>query len=154
MKKYTGAFGYHVHINQRCDHEQHSSEPYGDWSASYTNSIDTKVTRVKDPEKEYPDVTTPFEVKAGENALVVWVEWSSGDSFGHGTNSCVEVIGMFKDLDSAVNLKKQISEHSDGKVASYKFTTPDGQIFESGFASWHGYFETLESVNIDTVTVW
>lgn len=148
-------FGYKIDIDSCCDYKEHSNEQYGSWSESYSNTLGRIATKTD----KYPDVVTPYDIPAGSNALVVWVEWSTGDSFGNGTRSCTDIIGMFKDLDSAASLRDQLEEHNRGNgkrndnVPNYKFETPDGQVFGSAWAPWFGYFECLESVNVDTVVV-
>ena len=94
-------------------------------------------------------------------AFVVWVEWSTGDSFGHGERCRTEVLGLFKSYDDAEVLKDAIEASSnkydrrgyENDGAAYWVKTPDGQIFTSGWAPWLGYFESLDSVCIDWVEV-
>ena len=146
-------FGYIINIDQYCNHYEHSSEQYGNWSESHTNTLN----RTANKTTEFPVVVSIHDIPSGSNALVVWAEWSTGDSFGKSSGGAAEVIGIFKDLDSAASLRNQIEDHTKNRKSGeygYKFETPDGQIFESGFAPWTGYFETLESVNVDTVVVW
>lgn len=145
-------FGYDVSLIQHNEHSEHAAEEYGSWSSSNTWSIERIVKKVT----EYPDVASIHDLAAGSNALVVWVQWGSGDSFGHSSGAHAEAIGIFKDLDSAVSLQSQIRNWSGVKDQSraYSFKTPDGQVFESGWAPWAGYFETLEGVNINPVVVY
>ena len=144
-------YGYGIELNHHCDHEEHSDEPYGDWSSSFTNSINPNAIR----NAELPDAVAPFDIPAGQNALVVWAEWSSGDSFGHGERNCTEVIGIFQDLRSASDLRDKLLAHKKGDTdRGYDITTPDGQHFKCGYISWNGYFESLDEIHIDTVTVW
>jgi len=114
---------------------------------------------------EYPDVASIHDIPLGTNVLIVWAEWSSGDSFGHATNGSTEVLGLFLDMASAKALadgikncnkkpyhysyRKETTPTSDG----YDIKTPDGQRFTCGFASWNGYFESLTDVHINNATV-
>ena len=123
-------FGYTVQIKRRCDHSERSEEEYGSWSSSYTNTIDRLVKKVG----EYPDVTSTLDLPPGTNALVVWAEWSSGDSFGNGTRSGSEAFGIFLDMASARAFKEELESGSVG-------------------VPWDGYFESLDSINIDPVVV-
>lgn len=145
-------FGYGVEIRQTCVHSERSPEQYGDWSEAYDN----RLSDIARKGAEYPDVVCDFDIPVGEDAWVVWIEWSSGDSFGWGDNAYTDVMGIFRkqDYDSAESLKRQIENHgADEKYNfSYKFETPDGQKFE-GHASWKGYFERLSNVHIEKVTV-
>lgn len=152
-KKY---YGYGVEIHQTCIESYRSPEQYGDWRESYDNRCGDVVRR----DAQYPDVVSIYDIPAGEDAWVVWAEYSSGDSFGHSTRGYTEVIGIFRkqDYDSAESLQRSIEianrEHDRRRDSNgYRFETPDGQVFESGFAPWYGYFDSLDSVNIDRVHV-
>jgi hypothetical protein len=153
-------FGYKVDIESYCEHSEYSDEQYGPWSESYSNHLKGIVTKTT----EYPDVASIHDVKPGTSVLIVWAEWSTGDSFGHATNRSTEVLGLFLDMASAKALADGIKNGSksayhsfrtQNKPASdgYDIKTPDGQRFTSGFASWNGYFESLTDVHIDSATV-
>jgi hypothetical protein len=143
-------FGYSVKLEQYCDHEEHSPEEYGSWSSSSSWTCDRMARKVS----EYPDVVSIFDFPVGSNALVVWVQWGSGDSFGHADGAYAECLGMFKDMDSASSLREQVEQWTRStKGYDYEFTTPDGQVFKSGFAPWIGYFDSLEAVNIEVVAI-
>lgn len=144
-------YGYAVEVHKTCTHNEHSSEPYGEWKESYDNRLDSVARK----SKEYPDVTSIHDIPEGEDAWVVWIEWSSGDSFGWADYGCTDVIGIFRkqDYHAAEELAEQIRTKTkkDGGFA-YQFHTSDGQTF-TGCASWIGYFDSLENVNIDRVCV-
>jgi len=149
-------YGYEVDLESRCVDSEHSPEEYGDWCESYENSIGQYARKTD----KYPDVASIHDIEKGLNAFVVWIVWSSGDSFGHAYGAHSEVIGLFKDMESALSLKESIEKWRPNEKTkkweeqySYFFNTPDGQIFESGFAPWAGYFESLDSVNVDTVVI-
>jgi len=150
-------YGYKVEIDSCCTHSEQSDEEYGPWEESYSNSLQGHATKTE----EYPDVASIHDVKPGTNVLIVWAEWSTGDSFGHADNRGTEVLGLFLDMESAKaladGLKKDGQSWRTGskKQASdgYKVRTPDGQVFESGFAPWNGYFESLSDIHINTATV-
>jgi hypothetical protein len=149
-------YGYNVTIHSVCDESYQSPEEWGEWYASYTNRMDSFIKH----DSKYPDVNSIHNIKKGKIAYVVWIEWSSGDSFGHGDRCYTETIGLFKDMESAKSLQNQIETWIPNEKSkkwedhySYHFKTPDGQEFKSGFAPWSGYFDSLDSVNIDVVTV-
>lgn len=142
-------FGYTVQIKRRCDHQHRSEEEYGSWSSSFTNTIDRLVKKVD----EYPDVTSTLDLPPGTNALVVWAEWSSGDSFGNGIRSNAEAFGIFTDMNSAVELRDALYANNMTSEDACTVLTSDGQTFRSTYLPWSGYFERLENVNIDVVTV-
>lgn len=101
---------------------------------------------------EYPDVTSKFDIPSGSNAIVVWVEWSSGDSFGSHYAGSSEAVGIFTDIKAAKELKQHIETKDWDKEPQLSFATSDGQEFNIGFAGWVGYFESIV-VRIDAVKV-
>lgn len=148
-------YGYAVNIQSYCDHYEREDEEYGSWSASYTNSLDSTIV------KGGSDVASIHDLQSGDRGFIVWAEWSSGDSFGHGDRNNTEVLGLFKTYEAAEVLKAAIEASADKydrrgyekDGAAYRVKTPDGQLFESGWAPWLGYFESLDSVHIDRVEV-
>ena len=148
-------YGYKVTMESYCNESYHSGKQFGEWRESYSNHLKSIASR----DDKYPDVNSIHKIEPGQGALVVWIEYSSGDSFGHADRKYTEIMGLFKDMESALSLKTQIEswnprENKKWEEAhSYHFKTPDGQEFKSGFAPWSGHFESLDSVNVDVVTI-
>lgn len=149
MKK--NKFGYKVDIGQRCENEIEADEEFGSWERSYSNWFE-KISKTKG----VPDVVSDFDIQPGETCYVVWVEYSSGDSFGTAENENVEAVGVFKDKECARQLEKAIEEQNRKGFTSnfssdnkFYFKTSDGQEFEYGFCPWYGYFEVLENVYVE-----
>lgn len=143
-------FGYKVDIEQYCDHNERSDEDYGSWSSSFTNSLSDIVRKTN----EYPDIVSSLDIAPGTRALVVWAVWSTGDSFGHSSGSGTEAFGIFTDLKSAEELQKAMEDYSSGnRKDDIVVTTSDGQVFKLGYMPWFGYFDSLDSVRIDAVSV-
>ncbi|HET8688511.1 MAG TPA: hypothetical protein VFM18_18010 [Methanosarcina sp.] len=147
-------YGYNVSITQCCDHSEqvdHSDEPYDySWSESYSNYFD-RITKTD----EYPDVVSMHDFKAGDQAYLVWAEWSSGDSFGHGDRNNVEALGVFMHKHDAENFAQVLRETRSNKSESgnFSWTSSEGQIVETGCLPWCGYFETLDNINVELVSV-
>ena len=152
-------FGYEVTIERHCDEDYHSEEQFGEWRTSHSNSF----ISIK-PNAKYPDVVSTHDFKSGDEAYLVWFEYSTGDSFGNGHCSSVETTGLFHDKRIAQELVTAI-EKFDGtermdilnfeyaSTNSFYFQTSDGQVFKYGFAPWTGYFETLELVHLEEVVI-
>ena len=149
MKKKNNMFGYKVKISSRRDFYEHDGKLYGAWSASSSHTLIKTVEMTED----YPDVVAPFDLKTGDDAYVVWVIWSSGDSFGHESGAFAEAIGIFKDAKAAFELSNHIERTDWRKINTLKLTTSDGQQFNTGWVPWSGYFESLDSVQVDAVLV-
>jgi hypothetical protein len=142
-------FGYSVSINRHCIDSEHSGERYGSWSESWNQEIDKVVTKTE----SMPDVVSPLDLHFGANALVVWATYSTGDSFGRSHGGSSEVFGIFTDIKSATELRDALSDfNTRGKSSRLEITTSDGQKF-TDYVPWTGYFESLDAVDIDVVTV-
>lgn len=150
-------YGYSVNINQSLESEQLAEEEYGSWEDCYSNQFE-KISKAK----EIPDVVSDFDIQKGEKCWVVWVEYSSGDSFGMSENCSTEVCGVFRDKKCAQELERAIKEqnrvYSQGEFEfgeswedqnKFYFKTSDGQEFQYGFCPWYGYFEVLENVYVE-----
>lgn len=142
-KKGTNMFGYKVEIEREEEYYKESTEDYGPWEARYRH--DFKGIR---PQTEYPDLKTPFELDPDKPMYVVWVEWSSGNSFGWGERSNAEAIGLFQDVDSAVALARAAEKCGESGL---DITTPDGQEFKTKYVPWIGYFDKLDEVHLEIV---
>jgi len=140
--------GYKVKLDRCTYKETQAKEEFGSWSSSSTWTCDRMVHKVS----EYPDIVSTLDIPSGSNALVVWAQWGSGDSFGHADGAEAQCYGIFTDLDNATALQQLLENHGEGTTCS--ITTQDGQTFSYSHLPWHYYFETLESVNISPVVVW
>lgn len=155
MKK--NKFGYKVDIGQECENEIEADEEYGSWERSYSNWFE-KISKTKG----VPDVVSDFDIQPGETCYVVWVEYSSGNSFGTAENENVEAVGVFKDKECARQLEKAIVDlnHKNRRgefdncenwddTYKFYFKTSDGQEFKYGHCPWYEYFDTLENVYVE-----
>jgi len=150
-------FGYKVPV---------SSQSYESWCnsdeefASWGESSDWNLGGTATPEKKYPDVVCPHDFAPGDTAYLVWVVYSTGDSFGHHSGGGHELVGLFRDRDTAEKLAADIEANAwaynrrgGSRDAGYHFVTPDGQEFKSGYAPWKGYFESLDNARVDSVVI-
>ena len=143
-------FGYKVSIDHRCvSYERDHEGAFANWSKSFINTLNNLVTK----EDKSPDVVSIHDFQPGTNALVVWAEWNSGNSFGCADNGGIEAIGIFKDITSAKQLADHIHSQYNNHDVSYSIVCADGQEFSSIGAPWLGMFEHLTNVRIDVVTI-
>jgi hypothetical protein len=137
---------YSVHIDRDCVHDFHDGKEYGHWENEYVNTFQG-VTK-GDP-KSYADIQSTLSFAEGDKGYVVWVEYSSGDSFGHGTRNDVSALAVFKDREAAGEFARAVEAHNtDEHGYTMKLITSDGQNHEV-CASWCGYFEHLDEVHVD-----
>lgn len=150
-------FGYKVDIISYCYQSEHATEQFGSWSTSYNNSFGSIRKSVK--KKDYPDITSVINFAPGAEVFVVWLEWSSGDSFGQGYCNNVAEVAVFNNMQDAGKLKDLIEnpvyqqKDPEFDAGIIPFKSQDGQILELYVGDWTGYFETLESVHIEHTTM-
>jgi hypothetical protein len=139
--------GYRVVIDSHCDESSYPSEPYGDWSESwshYFRSIHLLGSG------QHSDVNSDHSFNVGDHVYVVWLEYSSGDSFGWANSKYVSVVGVLKTQEAADEFEAWINhtKEEDGNI----FESSDGQTIEV-YRSWVGYFESLETVHIQSTLI-
>jgi hypothetical protein len=138
-------YGYSVNIDKHCTHSEHEGCNYGSWSESYSNRLATV-----DIAEQYPDIVSTIKFNNGDTAYVVWAEYSSGDSFGHGDCSGTEVIAIFETHAPAEELAQFLLTVTE---YSFDYTTSDGQVHKSLYAPWNGYFESLNEIHVDMCNI-
>lgn len=144
--------GYKVDIDTTCIDHYQSDEDYGDWHSEYSNSF--RSIRRTTKEDNHPDLTSKLDIQDGSPVFVVWVEYSTGDSFGSSTRGSTEAIGVFRDRASAEELAAALRKTADRDTdvdysSSFSVTTTDGQTINVEYMPWLGYFERLENVYVD-----
>jgi hypothetical protein len=130
---------FKVTYSCECIDSVHPTERFGDWSATYNFTVHSfSVAPPDTPEWDWimeSDVD-PSEGDIPEQMHCVWVKYSEGDTFGSSSGNG-QIVGLFKDIDKAHALAKSIANDS------YRPTT--------GYKRWGGYFECLESVEINLI---
>lgn len=150
-------FGYKVVINSHCEHNERSPESYGSWSSSHSNEFESVKKCDITSSVLNPDVTSVHDFSVGSIAYLVWAQWGSGDSFGHGKGSDTEAFALLRDSADAFRLKNALEQAKPNPKAKrenhFYWVSSDGQVVETGFLPWFGYFESLESVHIEAVII-
>jgi len=154
------------------------ADPDDEWDRDDTwaeHSV-RSVTQVGD--KDYYDLSTEFELDPSRNYHLVHAVYSTGDSFGHDEGQ-LEFIGLYSDLEVAKENVRRLEAHNDlyeklNRRSYYgvskkeqaelkklektfepytvRLVLEDGREYDV-HVPWHGYFENLTSVNLNTVVV-
>ena len=126
----------------------HSGEQYGEWSATLDFRI-SGVTLTK-PENGYSYESAALpEIKAGDVVRVLWMTFSSGDTFGRSTGNG-EVLWVFKDPILAIRAQ-QAFENSIDKYSIDIETDTGEKLMLSNPAA--GYFEDIGHIEISMFLV-
>ena len=100
--------GLSVDITHNCTHYQRDDEEYTSWQSSYNNYFEaTWIT------EDNPDIVTSLPIKTGDKVYLVWIEWSTGDSFGTAEYESYEPIGVFYDINAAQELEAFLEDSED-----------------------------------------
>lgn len=78
---------------------------------------------------------TTFKPEVGSKVWVVVVRYSTGGTFGT-TNGAWTILGIYEHLDEAKKVEASVHDNT-----------------YSGYKCWVGYFESLECVEIESMTV-
>lgn len=96
---------------------------------------------------QYRDITVPFDVDINKSYILLWADYNTGDSFGSDRN-LTEFIDLFETVEAAEAARKAL-ETATGDA---QYTREDGSVVQM-YVPWHGYFESLNSINLDLVRV-
>ncbi|NJO58777.1 MAG: hypothetical protein HC836_10645 [Richelia sp. RM2_1_2] len=111
-------------------------------------------------EAEHGDLVTALDLKVGDTAFLLYAVWSTGDSFGHDDGKYLTTIHLFDSREKAELARKAILDHNrandinGNNPVSYTvvYLDNDGKP-QTECASWVGYFESLDDVEIEEVIV-
>lgn len=87
-----------------------------------------------------------FDAVAGQAVFVVTVHYATGDTFQNSEE--VHALAVFNDPDRARAFREFVLEDNRLNPSKFGALEFDGMTF---YPSWKGYFEHLNSINIDTV---
>jgi hypothetical protein len=112
--------------------------------------------RVKDKDKILDTIGTNH---AG-TCYLVYLIYSTGDSFGHDSRSNLELVWVFPSKELAELAVKTLEEHNKGfqneaNPSSYPnvvLQLEEG-VYKEFYPSWQGYFESLDEVGFVKVVV-
>lgn len=142
----------YVKYELNCLDNYHSGEQYGDWYAHYDFSV--KGVSLSEPEAYgcYEKFGLK-EVELGDVVYVLWMTYSSGDSFGSSTGNG-EVLWVFKDVKLALRAKQLYEKINadDNCMFSIEMETEDGEKFKMSNPA-AGYFENMGSIEVSTFLV-
>lgn len=154
----TNYIGYKFKIESIATEVQSQEVQYGTWEEVWHNYASSFATKVD----TNPDIASVLDLQSGTVAYVVWAEWTYGDSFGEAIKGSCDVFGIFEYEVFAQELVDHLENRTtncgmfapneeDSDVC--KCVTGDGQQFNYRHLPWVGYFERLESVEIQKVNI-
>ena len=156
-------YGYLVPIKVTLVEKKYSKKEWGPWKEVYDVELESNIIKKIEeiPDEECFEVVSELDLPSGSEAWIVWVVWSSGDSFGWAENKHAEVLAIF-DHEWYANAFADYVRNGDyesnnsflgGTDKPFTFQSEDGQEFKYDYIPWDGYFESLEAVHVDKVKV-
>lgn len=153
-----------IEFTNECD----QADECGRSSTSSEWSIERVTNKYQDKNRRIGEIDTNY---SGE-VFVLYVIWSSGDSFGYDHAKYLTPIWVFKDAQKAEEAAALIGDHAEwykrkhsnrvkmSKEESKKYKDEysvdieldDGELFKV-CASWNGYFDSIYEVGIVSGTI-
>lgn len=142
----------YVQYDEICTHSYRSPEQWGDWSESYdfrVKGVSLTSRNCYDEEK----LGCLVDVKAGEPVFVLYMTYSTGDTFGRAEGKG-EVIWVFKDPDLAMKAKSKFEEENNKRDPEFSVEfEADGNIDVRQSNPAAGYFENVGYIDVETFLV-
>lgn len=127
--------------------------PDDEWDRDNTASEHTMQNICIAGQFNYPTITYPGVVEPGEKVYLVYAVYSTGDSFGHDEDRCVELVSVHKNIDVArENLQKIQASKDDDYTSKLVLSQDNGQTWTIN-PPWCGYFESLTYARVAGFTV-
>ena len=120
-----------------------------DRGSTYTSWVFNSLELTKKRGRYYESYDVAFDVSPGDNLHMIVAVWSTGDSFGNDIDYCMEIMGIYRNVEDAQH-NADILRKADIKV---EYKDGDGNEIKIGFLPWCGYFESLGYINVETFTV-
>lgn len=105
-----------------------------------------------DPKKHYyQDIAAAFEIEPGKVYFLVYVVYSTGDSFGRDNGAGIEYIGIYKSAEKAMATTIRIGKFQENPEKKKLFVTREDNSIDEIYVPWNGYFETFDYVKMEPV---
>ena len=133
-------------------HTEETSEvdPDDDWSRASTQTYwDIKGISLSSKDGEYA-LPAGFPVEVGDEVHVLYVVYSTGDSFGHDDGAYLEVLSFHKKSEVAFKNLAAVESYMGSSELAIEFD--NGEILKRQ-VSWDGYFESLDFARVGTYKV-
>lgn len=134
--------------------------PYSGFSHECQSYDGCEVTYIEDGEAKgaigWRTKTFDIDAKPGDVVFVVVVVYSTGGTFGRDEGN-TKVVGVYRNPKQAQKVADAIKKNSEATPANnynpprnYTIVVDDEEIY---CGSWVGYFESLDSVHVETEVV-
>lgn len=131
-------------------HVTREGDPNDRWDRDSTEQSHTIRGFEVVEEDRWGDFKVPFEIDPAKEYYLLAVYYDTGDSFGTDGNR-IDMIDLYDDIELAMESKRRILENNKNEEGySVTILNPLGKEYMIS-ASWKGYFENLNDVEIHRV---
>jgi len=137
-------------------HDTSEPDPTDEWDRASTHTDHSIQGFRVGSEDDYGDLTVPFEPEKGVDYYLLYVVYSTGDSFGSDSGAGIEYIGLYSadELELAKENERRIEAHNRQRegAGQLQLIMNHGRNVEYGVhVPWKGYFEHLDYTRIESV---
>ena len=119
-------------------------DPDEKWDANSTDTSHNIQSFSVARKNEYFDFVTDICVVPGRKYTLIYVLYSTGDSFCN-IGGEIDFIGLYDTEDNTAIIHENVCKLQEVKGSSVTLTAENGEKYEYGIP-WQGYFERLETV--------
>lgn len=141
----------YVKTDSYCTSHYRSDEEYGDWGSNSIFSIEGVYATSPDSYSAEL-INVPFDFVTGDVVYVLWMTYTSGDSFGQSDGNG-EVLWVFKDPQVALNAQNVWQKSHDADDHYNVTFIADGGLSVSLSNPAAGYFENVSSLDLTSFVV-
>jgi hypothetical protein len=161
-----------VHTNC-CSTVTSSADPEDQWDRDDTDTSWDFESLELVGRDGYDTIATNFEVAVGDELHLLWVIYSTGNSFGNDDGGQHELVGLYQNPHVAAQNKERISRHAEWYRNNHRYSTKKKVDVKPEFAKddytvvllsedgkdvelhvpWNGYFESVDDVRVESSIV-
>lgn len=133
---------------------QHTEGPsYFEDSEEYREDYTTFYVDGLKIDNKYLDVETSLDIKEGEKVYLLYVVYTTGDSFSTSHGGSIEFINVYRDIEVAKENERRINKKEETNDYHIILKTSNGESEYRIYTPWIGYFESIDYVEIKELTV-
>lgn len=134
-----------VSYTNNCVHDYHDGQQWGSWERDHDFSLDrVSLTKGSTP------FTVDYPVVAGDTVYVLYIRYSTGDSFGRSDGEA-EILWVFKDAKTGFEALNKFEKNE--KEFQITIKTDSGMNLDL-YNPAAGYFEHLEDIDLKAMLVY
>lgn len=99
-------------------------------------------------DNKHLDIETSLDIKKGEKIYLLYVVYTTGDSFSTNHGGSIEFINVYRDIEIAKENERRIKEFEETNDYHIDLKTSNGEGEYRIYTPWVGYFESIDYIEI------